>query len=310
MNHRNNTPQDGADRLEVKAANIRKLKDQRDKALSLVKILQDSIFFSNATRRDKLDEMKRLSSSYSVRSLADAFRVPRGTYYNDVLRAKGENAWYHIRIRELTPAVIRIFAESHGAWGSEMIANKLKLEGNGADPRTVARIMNANGLVSSRNTSGRHYANERRKLENLLRKNEDQFTSPAPNKLWVCDVTELLHHKTKLYLCAIIDIFARKLVSYEIGKRNCTRLVIRTLDKAYKNRNPGKDLTFHSDRGSTNLSRRFMDHLRKLGITQSASRPHVPQDNAVIESFFRSMKTKGIQNAHTCGSKRTKEVLF
>lgn len=50
MNTRNTTPQDGADRLEVKAANIRKLKDQRAKALSLVKILQDSIFFSNAAR--------------------------------------------------------------------------------------------------------------------------------------------------------------------------------------------------------------------------------------------------------------------
>ena len=196
MNTKKNTPVSGRDNLAVKAANIRKLEDQRDKALALVKILQESVFITGATRREKLDEMKRLSPTYSVRSLADAFRMPRGTYYNDILRAKGEDAWYNVRVRELTPEVIRIFSESHGAWGSEMIANKLKLEGNGADPATVARIMNDNGLVSSRNTAGRRYANERRKLRNLIHKNESLFSASAPNKLWVCDVSELVFRRT------------------------------------------------------------------------------------------------------------------
>lgn len=291
---------------EVKSASIQKMKDQYDKAMSLVSILQESVFIKNASRREKLDEMKRLSEKYSIRSLSDAFNIPRGTYYNDTLRAKGENAWYRVRIRELTPEVIRIFTESHGAWGSEMIANKLKLEGNGADPETVAKIMVSNGLVSNRNTSGRQYANERRKLRNLIKKNESQFTVPAPNKLWVCDVSELIYHQTKLYLCVIIDIFARKVVGYEIGKRNCTRLIIRTLDKAIKARTPQNNLVFHSDRGSTNLSRRFLDHLNKAGITQSASRPHVPQDNAVIESFFRSLKAECI---YPCNYKSTVDMI-
>ena len=196
MNTKMNTPVSGRDNLAVKASNIRKLEDQRDKALSLVKILQESIFIARATLREKLNEMKRLATAYSVRSLADAFRMPRGTYYNDILRAKGEDAWYNVRVRELTPEVIRIFSESHGAWGSEMIANKLKLEGNGADPATVARIMNDNGLVSSRNTAGRRYANERRKLRNLIHKNESLFSASAPNKLWVCDVSELAFRRT------------------------------------------------------------------------------------------------------------------
>ena len=294
MNSKMNTPSPRRDNLAVKAASIRKLETQRDKALSLVKILQKSAFITSATRREKLNEMKHLASEYSVRSLAAAFNMARGTYYNDILRAKGEDAWYKVRVRELTPEVIRIFTESHGAWGSEMIANKLKIEGNGDDPATVARIMNDNGLVSSRNTAGRRYANERRKLRNLIRKTESLFTASDPNKLWVCDVCELVFHWTKLYLCVIIDIFARKVVGYEIGKRNCTRLIIRTLDKAIKIRNPANDLIFHSDRGSTNLSRRFLDHLRSLGITQSASRPHIPQDNAVVESFFRSLKAECI----------------
>jgi len=278
----------------ARAIHIDRLRAKLDKAKTLINILQSSKFFSEATAHDKLEEMKRLSSKYSIRSLADAFGIPRGTYYNNTLRAKGENAWFRVRCRELTPEVIRIFTESHGAWGSETIANKLTLEGNGADVKTVAKIMLEQGLVSNRNTSGRQYANERRKLRNLILKEQSLFSASAPNKLWVSDVTELSFDRTKVHLCAIIDIFARKVVGYEIGKRNCTRLVIRALNKAIAVRNPGPDLVFHSDRGATNLSRRFMDYLRAHNIIQSASRPHVPQDNAVIESFFRSLKAESI----------------
>ena len=79
MNSKMNTPSPRRGNLVVKAASIRKLETQRDKALSLVKILQESVFITSATRREKLNEMKRLASEYSVRSLAAAFNMARGT---------------------------------------------------------------------------------------------------------------------------------------------------------------------------------------------------------------------------------------
>ena len=279
-------------RQAVRATHIDKLEAQLEKALTVVKILKASNLFTRATRREKLDEMKRLSDQYSVRSLSDAFNIARGTYYNDTLRAKGEDAWYRVRRRELMPEVQRIFEESHGAYGADMIALKLKQEGNGADPATVRSIMEELNIESNRNTASRKYQRMRRQLANRLRKHESEFTASAPNRLWVCDVTELHYHRTRVYLCVIVDIFARKVVGFQFGVRNCTRLVVRTFLSAYESRKPDDGLVFHSDRGSANLSRRFMDCLKTHNVIQSASRPHTPQDNAVIESFFRNLKAE------------------
>ena len=250
--------------------------------------------------------MKCLSDQFSVRSLSDAFGVARGTYYNDTLRAKGEDAWYRVRRRELMPEVQRIFEESHGSYGADMIALKLKQEGNGADPATIRSIMEELNIESNRNTASRKYQRMRRQLANRLRKHESEFTASAPNRLWVCDVTELHYHRTRVYLCVIVDIFARKVVGFQFGVRNCTRLVVRTFLSAYESRKPDDGLVFHSDRGSANLSRRFMDCLKTHNVIQSASRPHTPQDNAVIESFFRNLKAEII---NPCQYRSQREMI-
>lgn len=295
-----------ARRQAARATHIDKLQARLDKALELVRILQSSQFFMQATLREKLDDMKRLSAQHSIRSLSDAFGVARGTYYNDVLRAKGENAWYAVRRRELIPEVQRIFEESHGAYGADMIALTLKREGNGADPATIRSIMEELGLQSNRSTSSRRYREMRRRLANKLHRVESEFTASAPNKLWVCDVTELHHCKSRIYLCVIVDVFARRVVGYQFGSHNCTRLIVRTFLSAYESRRPGEGLVFHSDRGSANLSRRFMDCLRAHNVVQSASRPHVPQDNAVIESFFRNLKCEIV---YPCRYRSQREMI-
>ena len=292
--------------LAARAVHIEKLEARLEKTLTVVKILQSSQLFTRATRREKLDEMKRLSDQFSVRSLSDAFGVARGTYYNDTLRAKGEDAWYRVRRRELMPEVQRIFEESHGSYGADMIALKLKQEGNGADPATIRSIMEELNIESNRNTASRKYQRMRRQLANKLRKRESEFTASAPNRLWVCDVTELHYRRARVYLCVIVDIFARKVVGFQFGVRNCTRLVVRTFLSAYESRKPDGGLVFHSDRGSTNLSRRFMDCLKAHNVIQSVSRPHTPQDNAVIESFFRNLKAEII---NPCQYRSQREMI-
>lgn len=259
-----------------------------------LEVIRISKFISNVPLRERLDAMKSLARFHSIHVLSAALDIPRGTYYNDILRAKGENAWFNLRRKELTPSVKEVFDESHGTFGAGQIAAALKLKGINAGVHVVSKIMADCGLESSRNEAAKKYKQERRSRKNELKELENSFTAARPNSIWVCDVTELKYAKGhyKIYLCVIIDIFARKVVAYKFGKFNNTHLVKETFLKAYDERKPNNGLVFHSDRGSPNISRRFYNCLKRLHVVQSLSRPYVPQDNAVIESFFRTLKAE------------------
>lgn len=129
--------------------------------------------------------------------------------------------------------------------------------------------------------------NRKKKRENILKQD---FNADAPNKVWVSDVTQFNLEQHRFYICVIIDLFSRRVISYHISKNNSTQLAKTTFKKAYELRQPEYGLLFHTDNGSNYLSNTFMDYLNKLDVKQSFSRAHVPYDNSVCESFFSSMK--------------------
>lgn len=124
--------------------------------------------------------------------------------------------------------------------------------------------------------------------ENLL---NQQFTVSRPNEVWVSDVTYFKYKNTILYICVILDLFARKAIACRISLNNSTQLTRRTFLAAYKDRQP-ENLMFHSDRGSNYTSAAFRLCLTELKVKQSFSNPGNPYNNSVMESFFKSMKTE------------------
>ena len=92
------------------------------------------------------------------------------------------------------------------------------------------------------------------------------------------------------FICAVIDLYARKVIAYKIGYSNNTHLTKETFRMAYESRNPGPGLVFHSDQGGNYRARVFVNYLSARNVTQSFSKPGVPYDNSVMESFFSSMK--------------------
>ena len=103
-------------------------------------------------------------------------------------------------------------------------------------------------------------------------------------------MTYFRYKEKDLYICVIIDLYARMVVGFRIGLKNSTRLVKSTFKIAYEQRQPQLPLLFHTDRGSNYRSNAFCAYLQSLGVTQSFSRAHIPYDNSVMESFFASMK--------------------
>lgn len=134
---------------------------------------------------------------------------------------------------------------------------------------------------------------------NLL---DRRFEAPGPNQRWVGDTTEfVIGSRGKLYLAAVLDLFSRCVVGWAVSAVNDRHLAIRALAMALKRRCPDAGLLHHSDQGSPYASEDYQTILEARGITCSMSRRGNCHDNAVMESFFSSVKSELRDRFYICG---------
>lgn len=122
---------------------------------------------------------------------------------------------------------------------------------------------------------------------NHLRQN---FNQKAPNLVWTSDFSYIKVNGKWYYLCIVMDLFSRKVISWHISGKPDVELVITTFKKAYYKRNEPCGLMFHSDRGSQYTAFSFRLLLDSLNIVQSFSKKGYPFDNACCECFFKYLK--------------------
>ncbi len=264
------------------------LKSKCERQEKMIRILKESPCTATAPLQDKLAAIEQLvSEEYNVHLLCETLNVAKGTYYNHIFRGKRGETKHKKRREELFPIVEQIYHENHQVYGAGKIAAIMKDRGIAVCENTVAEIMHSHNLFSiRRGAKALHYMNKARR-ENILKQN---FTTSRPNEVWVSDVTYYSFDNKTYYLCVILDLFSRKVIAWKVSERNSTHLTKATFKMAYINREPKEALIFHSDNGSNYISKTFRQHLNGLGVTQSFSRPHIPFDNSVCESFFANIK--------------------
>lgn len=121
----------------------------------------------------------------------------------------------------MTPIIEEIFNKSEQRYGASRIHIVLKDRGYKVSERTVARIMQENGWFSVRGGSKALYKLNQERRENLLKQ---EFIVTAPNKVWVSDVTYYAFKNKTYYICAILDLYARKVISHYVSLKNNTYL--------------------------------------------------------------------------------------
>lgn len=151
----------------------------------------------------------------------------------------------------------------------------------------VRELMREMDLQSIRIGSKKRHYDETRKCQNIVKRN---FYAERPNQIWVSDVTYYRFKEKQYFICVILDLYARRVIGYKVGYSNNTHLVKETFKMAYESRKPAPGLIFHTDQGANYKSRAFADYLGVREVTQSFSKPGVPYDNSVMETFFASMK--------------------
>lgn len=181
---------------------------------------------------------------------------------------------------------------SRKTYGSPRVHADLVAKGEHVSRKRVIRLMQQEGLQAR---SRRRYKcttmseHDQPVAPNILNR---QFEAERPNQRWVGDTTELLigNSGSKLYLAAIVDLFARFVVGWALSAVNDRHLVLKALDMAIRRRCPDAGLLHHSDQGSPYASEDYQNMLKAEGILCSMSRRGECYDNAAMESWFSTFK--------------------
>jgi putative transposase len=210
----------------------------------------------------------------------------------------------------LTERIEDAYHQHKGHYGSPRIHAELKAQGIQCGRRRVARLMRENQLNARK---------KRRKVQttdsnhpfpiapNLL---EQDFTADAPNKKWMTDFTYIDTQEGWLFLAGVLDAYSRKIVGWSMSECHDATLVQDALRMALLMRQPGADLVHHSDRGSEYASTRYQKMLQEQHIQVSMSKKGDCYDNAMIESFWATLKKEGFEKRIFSSRDEARTVIF
>ena len=232
------------------------LKRRVEKLEAMVQVLKKVDCTVSSPLQEKLQAMEVLYGQFSVHTLCDALDVPRGTFYNHIFRNKRGNTLAAKRREELKVQIQKIYDDSEQIYGAGKITAILRNQGMKTSEKYVSKLMKELEISSVCTTAKQEHKKwEKGKNRNFL---QQQFHTDRPNQVWVSDITVFKFGDKYYYLCAIIDLFSRKIISYRISQNSSTQLLTKTFKQAYSERKPEKGLMFHSDRGTQYISYTFV----------------------------------------------------
>jgi transposase InsO family protein len=237
-----------------------------------------------------------------------ALDVSKSGYYSWLCRKESKRKEYN---RYLLNWIVEIHAESNGVYGAERILKGLNAKGIQCDVRLVSKLMKV-AKISSKIKAGFKPSTTDSKHENRISPNllDRNFQVEKPNQAWVSDITYIFVGNTWMYLCVIIDLFNREIIGWHFDDNMETPLLIKAYSNAVNACKPSKDCIFHSDRGVQYTSSEFRSLLEKNNMRQSMSRKGDCWDNAVAESFFKTLKVEQVNHVKYQSMQEAKTDLF
>ena len=241
--------------------------------------------------------------------MCKVFKVTKSSYYR-WLSSGPSNRWKENEA--LLVEIMDIFDESKDSYGSIRMTKELKARGRIIGQNKVAHMMRAAGLRPKRRRKFKVTTDSKHNYPvapNLLNQN---FTVSRPGEVWVSDITYVRTRNGWLYLTVIIDLYDRKVIGWSMSKGLYTEeTIIPAWIMAIWNRPVTQKLIFHSDRGSQYACGDFTKILKANRlISQSMSRKGNCWDNAVAESFFKTIKVEWIYNQNYINQEQAQLSIF
>ena len=234
--------------------------------------------------------------------------VSRAGYYAWLARPPSERQRRQAALAEQIQAVQ---AQSRGVYGSPRVCRALQAAGQAVCENTVARIMRAHGLRAKskrkfvpRTTDSVH---QQPVAENVLAR---EFAAPARDRKWAADITYVATDEGWLYVAGVLDLWSRKIVGWSMAEHLEADLVGDALMMAVARRGPAAGLLHHSDRGVQYASEAYQELLRRAGMTGSMSGKGDCWDNAMMESFWSTLKTELVHHEHYATREEARRSIF
>ena len=199
------------------------------------------------------------------------------------------------RIKEhlfLAQHIERVFEESRRSYGSPRIYKQLKTEGIPCGRHRIAYLMRRSGIVARKKRRYRKPVTQRHDRSFAANVLNRQFHYDKPNRAWTSDVSYFWTRSGWLHLAIVMDLFSRKIIGWSMGAHVDKNLTMSAFTMALANRNPTKRLIHHSDQGAEYTNNEYQSILNNYGIIPSMSRTANCYDNAVAESFFKTIKVE------------------
>ncbi|MFZ5965330.1 IS3 family transposase [Thalassococcus sp. BH17M4-6] len=184
------------------------------------------------------------------------------------------------------------FALSNGTYGSSRMHRDLVDEGHQIGRHRTARLMKENKLVARQKRRFKRTTDSEHAWPIAPNHVAQDFSADAPDRKWGADISYVWTAEGWLYLAVIIDLYSRRVVGWATSDRLKRGLAVEALRRALAARNPQPGLVHHSDRGSQYCSVEYQAELRKRGVLISMSGKGNCYDNAMVETFFKTIKSE------------------
>jgi len=212
--------------------------------------------------------------------------------------------------RALAAEVAQVHRDSRGSYGSPRVHAELRARGRRVSRKRVARLMGQQHLAARRRRRWVRTTDSRHALPVASNVLQRDFSPDKPNSTWATDITYVWTGEGWLYLAVVLDLFSRMVVGWSMSERIDTQLVLAALKMAWEGRQPPQGLIHHSDRGSQYASAEYRQALASRGIQCSMSRKGNCWDNAVVESFFSSLKMELVYLTDFVTRHQARSALF
>lgn len=210
--------------------------------------------------------------------------LPKSSYYYQPVEAKTDPGLLQ-RIEALV--------EEFSGYGYRRVTEQLQREGHRVNHKKVLRLMREGDLLCRPRRRWVKTTNSNHAFPRYPNRTQDLAVT-ALNQVWVADITYIRIQTAFVYLAVILDLFSRKAIGYALSRRIDTALSLQALRMAMETRRPPAGVIHHSDQGVQYAAHDYVDTLRACGFEISMARKGNPYDNAVAESFMKTLKTEEV----------------
>ena len=257
----------------------------------------------------KFKAIRDHESEYPIRWMCEILDVSSSGYF---AWRKAPESKREKKDAELLVEIASVRKGRQKNYGSPRVTKALN--GTGKDVRygrhRVARVMRKHGIRAKTakkfkvTTDSKH---NHPVAENVLNR---QFTPAGKDQAWAADITYIWTEEGWLYLAAVIDLYSRRIIGWSMQERMTQDLVLDAMTMALESRGKISGLIHHSDRGSQYAAGDFQRLLEQRGIVCSMSRKGNCWDNAVMESFFHTLKVECVYQTRYVRREEARSDIF